>query len=50
MIFPVGFLIGAAFIPCNEKYLGIILMTAAVMLMGLRVAGQNASNQDIAAR
>lgn len=32
---PIGFLIGAAFIPCGENYLVIIFMIAAVMFMGL---------------
>ena len=50
MIVPIGFLIGAGFVTCEEKYMGIILMTVAVMFMSLRVSGYCANIQDVASR
>ena len=50
MIVPGGFLIGAGYVPCDHKYVGIIMMTAAGMFMSLRVTAYAPNIPDIAAR
>ena len=50
MIVPGGFLIAAGYVPCDHKYVGIIMMTAAGMFMSLRVTAYAPNIPDIAAR
>ena len=47
---PIGFLIGAGFVPCDKEYVGVICITVAVSFMSLRSSGYLANIQDIAAR
>ena len=47
---PIGFFIGAGFVPCDKAYIGVICMTVAVSFMSLRSSGYAANFQDIAAR
>ena len=47
---PIGFLIGAGFVPCDKEYVGVICITVAVSFGSLRSSGYLANIQDIAAR
>ena len=46
---PIGFFIGAGFVPCDKAYIGVICMTVAVSFMSLRSSGY-AANFQYAAR
>ena len=47
---PIGFLIGAGFVPFDKEYIGVICITVAVSFMSVRSSGYLDNIQDIAAR